>query len=223
MSAAPLTADRADPGPIRLALVDDHTIVREGLRSVLELEEDLVVVAEAADPEAALRAVAATRPDVVLLDLKLGHGEPGDGLEVCTRLQGLPGTRVVVLTTFEDPLLLAESLRRGARAYVLKDVDTDELVRIIRAVHRGESGFDPRSASLAADALRAPAGDVPRLTRREIEILRLLAEGLTNREIGERTYLSESTVKFHLRGVMSKLGARHRTEAVYAAVQRGLL
>lgn len=223
MSAPAAGGAPAAARPIRLVLIDDHTIVREGLRSVLELEQDLRVVAEAADVQSALDVVAATRPDVALLDLKLGRGEPVDGLDTCSGLQAFPETRVVVLTTFEDPLLLAEALRRGARAYVLKDVETGELVRIIRAVHRGETGFDPRSASLAVRALTTPPDRTPPLTSREVEVLRLLAEGLTNLQIGRRIFISESTVKFHLRGLMTKLGVHHRAEAVYAAVQRKII
>jgi DNA-binding NarL/FixJ family response regulator len=213
----------------RVLIVDDHAIVRRGLRSILELEEDIAVVGEAGGPEDALRTVERTRPDVVLLDLKLSPDGDADGLAVCSEiLEGRPGTGVVVLSTFLEEQLVAEALRRGAQAYVLKDVDLSELVRIIRAVARGESGFDSRSAAvvrgLAAGTRAERAGNgMTALTDREREVVRLIAEGLTNREIGETIFVSESTVKFHVRNVMRKLDVHHRAEVAYAASRLGLL
>jgi DNA-binding NarL/FixJ family response regulator len=209
--------------------VDDHAIVRRGLRSILELEHDIAVIGEAGGPAEALRTVERTRPEVVLLDLKLSPGGDADGLAVCSEiLERRPGTGVVVLSTFLDEQLVAEALRRGAQAYVLKDVDVSELVRIIRAVARGESGFDSRSAAvvrgLAAGTSAERAGNgMPDLTDREREVVRLIAEGLTNREIGEAIFVSESTVKFHVRNVMRKLDVHHRAEVAYAASRLGLL
>jgi two-component system response regulator DevR len=165
----------------------------------------------------------------VLLDLKLSPHEDSEGLAVCSRiLERRPETGVVVLSTFLDERLVAEALRRGAQAYVLKDVDLGELVRIIRAVARGESGFDSRSAAvvraLAAGGPSGSAGDEsPALTGREREVVRLIAEGLTNREIGQAIFVSESTVKFHVRNVMRKLDVHHRAEVAYAASRLGLL
>jgi len=201
----------------RVLIVDDHAIVRRGLRSILELEQDIVVVGEAGGPAEALRTVERTRPEVVLLDLKLSPAGDAEGLAVCSRILELrPGTSVVVLSTFLDKRLVAEALRRGAQAYVLKDVDLGELVRIIRAVARGESGFDTRSAAVVR-ALAAGGGERPSLTDREREVVRLIAEGLTNREIGQAIFVSESTVKFHVRNVMRKLDVHHRAEVAYAA------
>jgi DNA-binding NarL/FixJ family response regulator len=213
----------------RVLIVDDHAIVRRGLRSILELEQDIAVVGEAGGPADALRTVERTRPEVVLLDLKLSPGDDADGLAVCSQiLERRPGTGVVVLSTFLDEQLVAEALRRGAQAYVLKDVDLSELVRIIRAVARGEAGFDSRSAAvvreLAAGTRTGRAGNgMPALTDREREVVRLIAEGLTNREIGEAIFVSESTVKFHVRNVMRKLDVHHRAEVAYAASRLGLL
>jgi two-component system response regulator DevR len=213
----------------RVLIVDDHAIVRRGLRSILELEQDIAIVGEAEGPADALRSVERTRPEVVLLDLKLSPGGDADGLAVCSRiLERRPGTGVVVLSTFLDEQLVAEALRRGAHAYVLKDVDLSELVQIIRAVARGEAGFDSRSAAvvrgLAAGRPTTKAGDgAPALTDREREVVRLIAEGLTNREIGETIFVSESTVKFHVRNVMRKLDVHHRAEVAYAASRLGLL
>jgi DNA-binding NarL/FixJ family response regulator len=209
--------------------VDDHAIVRRGLRSILELEQDIAVVGEAGGPAEALRTVERSRPDVVLLDLKLSPEGDADGLAVCSRiLERRPETGVVVLSTFLDERLVAGALRRGARAYVLKDVDLRELVRIIRAVARGESGFDSRSAAVVralAAGVPAPSNgeEGPALTEREREVVRLIAEGLTNREIGETIFVSESTVKFHVRNVMRKLDVHHRAEVAYAGSRLGLL
>ncbi len=209
---------------IRVVIVDDHTIVREGLKSILELESDIAVVGQAGRPEEALHAVAAKSPDIVLLDLKLGEDGPAIGLGLCSDIvRRFPQVGVVVLTTFHDQTLVLGALRRGARAYVLKDVDVVDLVKIIRAVRRGESGFDTRSAALVVRSLVQDGQAEPNLTKREIEIIRLLAQGFTNREIGNVTLISESTVKFHLRSIMAKLAVHHRAEVVYAAAKLGHL
>jgi len=213
----------------RVVIVDDHAIVRRGLRSILELEQDIAVVGEAGGAAEALRTVDRTRPEVVLLDLRLSPEDESEGLAVCSRiLQRRPETGVVVLSTFLEERLVAEALRRGAQAYVLKDVDVGELVRIIRAVARGEAGFDSRSATvvrgLAARPAAASVGEErSALTGREREVVKLIAEGLTNREIGEAIFVSESTVKFHVRNVMRKLDVHHRAEVAYAASRLDLL
>jgi DNA-binding NarL/FixJ family response regulator len=209
----------------RVLIVDDHAIVRRGLRSILELEQDIAVVGEAGAPAEALQTLERTSPEVVLLDLKLSPAGDAEGLALCSRiLERRPGTGVVILSTFLDERLVAEALRRGAHAYVLKDVDLGELVRIIRAVARGESGFDSRSAAVVrAPAAGRPAAERPPLTDREREVVGLIAEGLTNREIGEAIFVSESTVKFHVRNVMRKLDVHHRAEVAYAASRFGLL
>jgi two-component system response regulator DevR len=209
---------------VRVLLVDDHAIVRRGLRSILELEPDIAVVAEAGGPSEALRALERTEPDVVLLDLKLSAERDAEGLELCTEiLQRRPESHVVVLSTFLDGDLLNQALRRGAKAYVLKEVDVVELVRIIRAVSRGESGFDSRSAVLVrALAAGTADGTEPGFTEREREVIELVACGLTNREIAARLFVSESTAKFHVRNVMRKLGVRRRAEIAYEAGKRGL-
>jgi DNA-binding NarL/FixJ family response regulator len=215
----------------RVMLVDDHAIVRRGLRSILELEPDISVVAEASGRIEALRALDRVQPDVILLDLQLSADRDAEGLELCSEiLARRPESRVVILSTFLDQNLLDQSLRRGARAYVLKEVDVVELVRIIRAVSRGESGFDSRSAEVVRalvahrrDGATGRSGDPdPALTEREREVLGLLAHGLTNREIGSRMFVSESTAKFHVHNVMRKLGVRRRAEVAYAAGKYGL-
>ena len=212
--------------PVRILIVDDHTIVRQGLRLILDLEPDFTVVGEAADPAQAVAETARLRPDVVLLDLKLSDSAPAEGLDVCQLLRDRhPQVSIVVLTTFLDSKLLLGALQRGASGYVLKDVDTVELARIIRAVHRGQSGFDGRSANLVVRSLTgqpgAPAAGP--LDDRELEVVRLVARGATNPQVARDLYVSESTVKHHLRTAMRKLGAKDRTELVYRASTQGLL
>jgi DNA-binding NarL/FixJ family response regulator len=208
----------------RVMLVDDHAIVRRGLRSILELEADISVVAEAGGRGEALRLLERLQPDVILLDLKLSADHDAEGLELCSEiLARRPDSRVVILSTFLDENLLNQALRRGAKAYVLKEVDVLELVRIIRAVSRGESGFDSRSAEMMrALVAHAPDHVESDLTAREREVIALLAHGLTNREIGTRMFVSESTAKFHVHNVMRKLGVRRRAEVAYAAGKLGL-
>jgi DNA-binding NarL/FixJ family response regulator len=209
---------------IRILLLDDHTIVRQGLRSILTLEGDLEVVGEAGDVNEALALVGQFQPAVVLLDLKLGDGGPDEGLAACTRLLAAwPDLKIVVLTTFLDQALLLGALRRGARAYVLKDVDATELAGIIRRVARGETAFDGHSAQLVVRSLTAKPGQGPALTDREVDVVRRVARGATNAEVAREVFLSPSTVKYHLRAAMTKLGAKDRTELVFIASRRGLL
>jgi DNA-binding NarL/FixJ family response regulator len=211
--------------PVRILVVDDHTIVRQGLRSILDLEPDFTVVGEAADHGEAIAETARLHPDVVLLDLMLSDREPAEGLDVCAELcQRHPAVRVVVLTTFLDERLLVGALRRGANGYALKDVDAVELARIIRSVHGGQPAFDPRSARLVVRSLTGEPGPPARpLTDRELEVVRLVAQGATNLRVARELSVSESTVKYHLRSAMRKLGASDRTELVYRASARGLL
>lgn len=208
----------------RVLLIDDHVIVRRGLRSILELEPDIAVVAEAGGRTDALRALQRAKPDLILLDLKLSVDQDAEGLALCSEiLAAAPEARVVILSTFLDQHLLDQALRRGAKAYVLKEVDVVELVRIIRAVSRGESGFDGRSAAMVRALVAGDsAPEESTLTEREREVIGLLAHGLTNREIGARMFVSESTAKFHVGNVMRKLGVRRRAEVAYAAGRHGL-
>jgi two-component system, NarL family, response regulator DevR len=211
--------------PVRILVVDDHTIVRQGLRSILDLEPDFTVVGEAANAEQAVAETARLHPDVVLLDLMLSDRSPAEGLDVCAELRAShPDVSVVVLTTFLDERLLLGALRRGASGYALKDVDTVELARIIRSVHSGQSAFDPRSARLVVRSLTGePDPRAGLLSDRELEVIRLVAQGATNLRVARELYVSESTVKYHLRTAMRKLGASDRTELVYRASARGLL
>jgi DNA-binding NarL/FixJ family response regulator len=210
--------------PIRLVLVDDHAILRQGLRSVLERERDLVVVGEASSEAEAEAVVGAMNPDVVLLDLKLSAGSDFEGLSLCSKLSAAyPALGLLVLTTFLDDEIVVRAVHAGARGYVVKDVDTTELVRAIRAVSAGESAFDSRSAAAVVRSLSGRTEPRQQLTDREIEVLRLLAAGLSNNKIGEKLYISATTAKFHVSNIMRKLEVSRRAEAVYAASKRGLI
>jgi two-component system, NarL family, response regulator DevR len=214
------TATRA----IRLVLVDDHAILRQGLRAVLERQDDLVVVGEASSEAQAEAVVRAMQPDVVLLDLKLSAGSEFEGLTLCAKLSAAhPGIGLLVLTTFLDEDLVVRAVHAGARGYVVKDVDTTELVRAIRAIAAGDSAFDSRSAAAVVRSLSGRTEPRQQLTDREIEVLRLLAAGFSNSKIGEKLYISATTAKFHVSNIMRKLEVSRRAEAVYAASKRGLI
>ena len=210
--------------PIRLVLVDDLAILREGLRSVLERERDLVIVGEASSEAEGEAVVGKLAPDVVLMDLKLSAGSDYDGLSLCAKLSSrYPDMGLLVLTTFLDEDLVVRAVHAGARGYVVKDVDTTELVRAIRAVSVGQSAFDSRSAAAVVRSLSGRGSPQQQLTDRELEVLRLLAAGLSNNMIGEKLYISATTAKFHVSNIMRKLEVSRRAEAVYAASKRGLI
>ncbi|SRR5258708_880105 len=208
--------------PVTIVLIDDHAILRQGLRSLLEREPDLQVVGEASSPGEALAVVERTRPTIVLLDMKLSPASDSDGLALCARLtRQYPGLRVLVLSTFVDDALVVSAIQHGACGYVVKDVDTLELVRAIRLVAQNGSAFDSRSAAAMARSIHAPQARSP-LTDRELNVLRLVANGLSNRRIGTQLHLSETTVKFHVRNIMRKFDATSRAEAVYQATKNGV-
>ena len=210
---------------IDLVLVDDHAVVRQGLRAVLEREDDLRVVAEASSPAEVLAVLQRSEPHVVLLDLKLSPNQDAEGLALCARLTAEhPSVAVLVLTTLLDDRLVLDAITSGAKGYVVKDVDTSELVRAIRAVRQGGSAFDARSAAAMVRSLNAAGeAEARKLTDRELEVLRMLAQGMSNRAIGARLYISETTVKFHVGNIMRKLEVSRRAEAVYAASKIGLI
>ena len=218
---------------IELVVVDDHAIVRQGLRSILEREADVRVVGEAATAAQALDLVASIRPHIVLLDLKLSPDSDIAGLALCRELTALvPAPGVLVVTTFLDERLVLQAIGAGARGYVLKDVDAVALVAAIRAVRRGESAFDSHSAAMVVRSLSGgtgPGGPRPvgptggDLTAREREVLSLLARGLSNEGIGRELYISATTAKFHVGNLMRKLSVSRRAEAVYAGSKLGLI
>jgi DNA-binding NarL/FixJ family response regulator len=204
---------------IRVVVVDDHPVVRGGVVGWLDAQPDLAVVGQASDGAEALAVVAATSPDVVLMDLRM----PGmDGVTATERLAAAhPGVRVLVLTTYETDADIVRAVEAGATGYLLKDVPLTQLADAVRAAARGETVLAPPVAARLVSRLRAPAVDAP--TARELEVLRGVARGLTNADIGRELYIGEATVKTHLLRVFAKLGVDDRTRAVMVAVQRGLL
>lgn len=203
--------------PIRVLVVDDHPVVRAGLRLLLEKADRIVVAAEAADAAGAIGAVEVGDIDVVLMDLRLGDGVDGVGATARIRALGL-APRVLILTTFETDADILRAVEAGAAGYLLKDSEPQVLVSAIEAAHRGEIVLAPGVAQrLAAQQ------PLPDLTERELEILRLVAGGASNRAIGAELFISEATVKTHLARAFAKLGVNSRTEAVSLARDRGLL
>jgi len=202
---------------ITILLVDDHPVVREGLRGMLLAEDDLTVVAEAGGAAEAVAAVRAHEPDVVLMDLRMPGG---DGVEATARvLAQRPATRVVVLTTYDTDADILRAVEAGAAGYLLKDASRAELAQAIRAAARGETVLAPSVAAKLVSRMRSPV----ELSRREIEVLRLVARGRTNAEIGRELLISEATVKTHLLRTFAKLDVSDRTAAVTAALERGIL
>lgn len=205
--------------PIRLLLCDDHELVRAGLRTFLELQPDMQVVAEASTAERALALVAELGPDIVVLDLVL----PGmSGIEAVRRLRAdHPDTLVVILTSFSGQDAVLAAVRAGAAGYLLKDIGPAELADALRSVAAGGSPMHPQVAATVLRSVRAPEHDP--LTPREGEVLRLIARGLSNRLIARELALAEKTVKAHVSAVLAKLGVADRTQAALFAVREGLV
>ncbi|GAB4202113.1 MAG: response regulator transcription factor [Roseiflexaceae bacterium] len=205
---------------IRILIVDDHPIVREGLVAVLETQPDFAVVGQADSGGRAVAQAAALRPDVLLLDLEL----PGmDGVAALRAIREAdPEARAIVFTAFDTDERILGAVRAGARGYLLKGAPRDELFQAIRVVHRGGSLIQPVVAARLLQQATAPALAEP-LTERELEVLRLLAQGRQNKEIADSLAISERTVKFHVSGILAKLDAGNRTEAVARAAQLGLV
>ncbi|SDI33108.1 DNA-binding response regulator, NarL/FixJ family, contains REC and HTH domains [Actinokineospora alba] len=205
---------------IRIVLVDDHPVVRAGLRALIDGQDDLSVVGEADGLDAALGAVASQRPDVVLMDLSLGAAAAG-GAEITARLRGLPEPpEVLVLTTYDTESDILRALDAGARGYLLKDAPPPELFAGIRATARGETVLAP---SVAATLVRRTARPGPTITEREVEVLELLSRGLGNKEMARELFVSEATVKSHLSHIYTKLGVDTRAGAVAAAIDRRII
>ncbi|MEU9504823.1 response regulator transcription factor [Micromonospora sp. NPDC048170] len=205
--------------PLRLILVDDHPVVRAGLRALLGSRPDMTVVAEASTADDAVRQAAALRPDVVLMDLQLGDGV--DGAVATTNLLALPDPpRVLVLTTYDTQEDIVRAVEAGATGYLLKDCPPDDLFRAVHAAAAGQTVLSPPVAARLMNRMRGPQEN---LSAREVEILTLLARGHANKEISRRLFISEATVKTHLVRIYAKLGVDSRTAAVHAAVERKLI
>ena len=208
--------------PIRVVLVDDHRIVRRGLRSFLEAFPDIAVVGESASGEEVLEQVEGWLPDVVIMDLLMPGGM--DGIETTRRLRSItPHTQIVVLTAHTDDARVVAALRAGAISYVRKDAEPEILLAAVRAAARGQSMLDPAVAGTVLQELVSGTEIRHDLTGRELEVLRLLAHGRTNRQIAEELVLGEETVKTHVGNILAKLHLAHRTQAVVHAFKQGLI
>jgi DNA-binding NarL/FixJ family response regulator len=207
------------PGPatVRVVVVDDHPVVREGLQAMLAAEQGIEVVGEGGSGEDAIRLAEAHRPDVVLMDLRV----PGtDGVTATARIVASGHARVLVVTTYDTDADILRAVEAGATGYLLKDTPRRELTAAVRAAARGETVLAPPVAAKLVTRVRAPALE---LTPREVEVLRQVARGLSNAEVGRVLHISEATVKTHLLRVFEKLGVSDRTAAVTAAIARGVL
>jgi DNA-binding NarL/FixJ family response regulator len=210
----------AAAGTVRVFLLDDHEVVRRGVADLLEAEPDLTVVGEAATAAEALARVPAARPDVAVLDVRLPDG---DGVTVCRELRSrLPDLRCLMLTSFADDDALFDAIMAGASGYVLKQIRGTDLVGAVRTVASGQSLLDPRTTAKVLERMRAATedkGPVAGLSEQERTVLALIGEGLTNREIGERMFLAEKTVKNYVSHLLAKLGMQRRTQAAILATE----
>jgi len=214
-------------GKIRIMLAEDHVLVREGTKEMLDREEDMEVVAEAGDGEEAVRLVAEHDPDIVIMDIALPKL---NGIEATRQIKEIsPGTAVLVLSAYDDDEYVFALLEAGAAGYLLKDVSTDALVEAIRAVQAGESMLHPAIARKVVNRfsryVEGGQEEAPfeELTEREVEVLQLAGKGITNREIADSLSISHRTVQAHLSHIFNKLGVGSRTEAVVYALRKGLL
>ena len=214
-----MSEDQAGASPIKVFLLDDHEIVRQGVRDLLEIQPDIQVIGEAGTASSALARIPALRPDVAILDVRLPDG---DGVSVCRDIRSrVPEVACLMLTSVDDDEALFNAIMAGAAGYVLKDINGTDLVGAVRTVAAGQSMLDPKAASQLMARLRDAAtrrDPLEGLTSQERRILELLGEGLTNRQIGERMYLAEKTVKNYVSALFAKLGVERRTQAaVYAS------
>lgn len=206
----------SDPAHIRVFSVDDHPLLREGIAAIINNQPDMEMVAQAANGGEALQLFRQHHPDVTLLDLRLPDMS---GIDVLIAMRSeFPDARVVMLTTFEGDVDIRRSLEAGARGYMLKNMPPKELVEVIRQVHAGKKRIPAEVAAQLAEYFGDDA-----LTEREVDVLRHIASGNRNREIGEQLFISEETVKVHIKHIMEKLGASDRTQAVAIAVRRGII
>jgi two-component system NarL family response regulator len=201
---------------IRVLVADDHVTVREGLSAIIDRQPDMILVAQAANGQEALALWAQHKPDVVLLDLQMPVLDGTRALEEIRRRH--PGVRALILTTFDTDTDIAKAIKAGAQGYLLKDAPREELLASIRKVHAGETCLAPALVAKLAAGLSSES-----LTSRELEVLALLEQGGSNKEISARLFISETTVKSHLRNIFGKLNVLSRTEAVAAARRRGLV
>jgi two-component system NarL family response regulator len=201
---------------IRVLVVDDHFVVRMGLRAVIDAEPDMAVVAEANGGETAVQLFREHQPDITLMDLRMPLTS---GVEATRAIRkDSPDARVIVLTTYDGDEDIFRALNAGARAYLLKDVSREELLDVIRGVHAGQRRIPPAIGARLAESM--PRSE---LTKRELEVLGLVVKGLSNRKIGDALSITEGTVKIHINNILSKMGVEDRTQAATAAVRRGII
>jgi DNA-binding NarL/FixJ family response regulator len=217
LPASSRRAPSAEQAPITVLIADDHPVVRQGLTVLLEVQDDLTLIGEASDGAEAVRLTLERAPDVLLLDLKL----PGlDGIGVLAQLREQRArTRILVLTSATGPAGPARALQAGAAGFLYKDVDPDALVRAIRSVHDGNTVLAPEAAGLVTGSAGSDVRGIGALTAREREVLALIAEGQSNREIGRTLRVAEKTVKTHVSAILAKLGVADRTQAALLAVR----
>jgi DNA-binding NarL/FixJ family response regulator len=201
---------------IRILSVDDHPLLREGIAAVINSQQDMRVIADAASAKDAIEQFRKHKPDVTLMDLRLPD-KSGIDTMISIRME-FPEARIIMLTTFEGDVEIQRALEAGARAYLLKNMPPKELVEVIRQVHAGKKRIPPQLAAQLAEHMSDEA-----LTSREIEVLKQIAEGNRNRDIGEKLFITEETVKVHIKNIMGKLGASDRTQAVAIAIRRGII
>ncbi|WAC64037.1 response regulator transcription factor [Pseudoxanthomonas sp. SL93] len=206
---------------IRILLVDDHAVVREGLRGLLEQQPDMVIIGEAGDGAAALRAAAAASPDVVILDMKMPGATPSD--TIAGLRTACPKAQVLVFTSYAEDSQVRDALTAGASGYLLKDAMREDLIRAVREVHAGRAWLDPQAQRQMLDWMRRPPSVLESLTERERSVLVLLAEGHSNKHIARRLSLTEGTVKGYVSQVLDKLGVSDRTQAALLAHREGLV
>jgi two-component system, NarL family, response regulator LiaR len=207
--------------PIRVVVVDDHLLVRSGLEAVLTIFDDIQLVAQAESGAEAVAMCRAECPDVVLMDLVMPDMTGVEATQLV--LRACPKTRVLALTSFTDEALVEDTLRAGAIGYLMKNVSADQLADAIRAAHAGRSTLAPEAADVLIRAVSAPREVGQTLSQREREVLKLMADGLTNADIADRLVIGVSTVKTHVSSVIAKLGCSTRTEACAVAIRRGLV
>jgi NarL family two-component system response regulator LiaR len=211
----------AEQKPIRVMLVDDHTVVRSGLGAVIATCDDIVLVAEAGDGEEAIRVCERAKPDVILMDLLMPKM---DGVAATQAiLKAWPQIKIITLTSFKEKEYVEGALKAGATGYLLKNVSAEELMAAIRRAVSGQPSLSPEAAQVLIRRVNEPLQPAYDITERESEILALMVEGLPNAEIAARLIVSQSTVKFHVSNILSKLAATSRTEAVAIAIKHNLV
>jgi DNA-binding NarL/FixJ family response regulator len=206
----------SEPEPIRIFSVDDHPLLREGIAAIINSQPDMVMVAQAADAQGAIEQFRKHQPDVTLMDLRLPDMSGIDTM-IAIRTE-FSDARIIMLTTFEGDVEIKRALEAGARGYMLKSMPPKELVEVIRQVHAGKKRIPPQLAAQLAEHMSDEA-----LTQREVEVLGQIAGGNRNRDIAEQLFISEETVKVHIKHIMEKLGASDRTQAVAIGIRRGII